>query len=90
MILTTTQNAVRDVTRPLTKLFKTRQSIFLRRRFLGTTYKYTMIAGVRSALGNKVAQVYVTEFGDVSIYHSSHGKYARTSVSCYFIYSGVP
>ena len=67
-VLTTTQNAARDVTIPLTKVFRTRQEIFWRQRFFGMTNTDTIIAGVRSALGNNLAHIYVMDSVYVRIY----------------------
>ena len=44
-----------------------------------------MIAGVKSALENRVAQVYVTDFGDVRIYPFTNVKDAQNFLSCYFM-----
>ena len=60
MIVETNQNAVQDVTTPLTKRFITRQEMLQRQRFWGTIYTDTTIDGVKYAPGNRVAQVYVT------------------------------
>ena len=48
-----------------------------------------MIAGVNSALGNRVAQVYVTDFGYFRGYPFPNRNNSHTSLSCYLIDSGV-
>lgn len=78
-IIETTQNAVRCVIIPLTKRFWKRREIFRCQRLRKTAYTDTMIAGVKSASGNRVTQVYVTYFGDVRIYTMEHRIEARTS-----------
>ena len=58
--------------------------------FCGTIYTDTMIAGVRFALVNKLAQVYAMDFVDVMIYHMAHRKETHMSLSCYLIDDAVP
>ena len=89
MIMDTTQNAVRDVAMHLTKQFRTRQEMFWWQRFCGTKYMDTMIAGMKSASGNRLAQVYVTNLGDIRINPLPHKKDSHTPLSRYFVDSGV-
>ena len=89
-ILTTNHNAVRGVIRPLNKRFRTRKVMFWRRRFCSMIYKDNMTSGVRSASVNKVAQVYVVDFGDVIIYPMAHMKDAHIYLCFYFVDTGVP
>ena len=77
-MMATTQNAVQDLSRPLTKRFRMRQEMLRCRRFSRTTYTKTMIAGIRYASGNRFAQVYVTNFGDIRIYPLSHRREDNT------------
>ena len=53
-------------------------------------YTNTMISGIKYASRNRVAQVYVTGFGDVIIYALAHRREAHTSLYRYFMDSGVP
>ena len=71
-IMITTKNYVRDALIPPTKWFWTRQEMFRHQRFRRTTYTNTMTEGVKYVSGNRVAQVYVTDFGDVVIYPLAH------------------
>ena len=80
----TTHNSV------LNKRFRTRQEMSVRSRFCGITYTYTMISGVKSVLGNMVAQVYVTDLGYFRICPLSNRKDSHTSLSRYFMDDGVP
>ena len=75
---------------PLTKRFITRKAMFLLWKFRGTTYTDTMISGVNPASGNRLSQLYVTDFGDVMIYPFPKRKDAHTDLSLYFVNSGVP
>ena len=80
-ITVTTQNSVWYVTKPLTKQFRTRQVMFRCQRFKEMTYTDTTISGVKCASGNRVAQVYVTDFGDVRIHPLAHRIEVHTSLS---------
>ena len=49
-----------------------------------------MISGTKYASENRVDQVYLTGFGDVRIYLLLYRKEYHTSLSWYFINTGVP
>ena len=49
-----------------------------------------MIAGVKSPSSNRVDQIYVTDFGDVVIYHLTHRKDAHTSLPSSLMDDVVP
>ena len=63
VVSTTTQRAVCNVSQPLSRRFRTRQSLFRNRRFRGRLYTNTMFV-IKSMSGNKTAQVLVKDFGD--------------------------
>ena len=86
----TTQNAVRDVTKPLTRRFRSRPQVSRRNRFRGTVYTDTMKSGKKSMRGNKFMQVLVTDFHDVTVYPLKEEKKAYTALRSYFIDRGVP
>ena len=85
----TTQSAVRDVSGPLTRRFKTRNTLYRRRRFRGTAYTDTMMSGVTSIRGNVCAQVIVTDFHDITVYPLKSKKQAYVGISQYFVERGV-
>ena len=64
--------------------------MFRYQKFRRTTYTDTMIVGAKTVPCNRVAEVYVTDFGEVRIYTLSHRREAHTSLSWYFMDSGVP
>ena len=72
IIMATTQNSVWGVTRPIKNIFCTRQEMFRHQKFSGMKYAGTVISGVKSESRNRVAQVYVTYFGDTVIYTLEH------------------
>jgi hypothetical protein len=86
----TTQSAVRDVSGPLTRRFKTRNALYRRRRFRGTAYTDTMMSGVKSIRGHVCAQVIVTDFHDITVYPLTSKKEAYVGISQYFVDRGVP
>ena len=86
----TTQSAVRDVSGPLTRRFKTRNALYRRRRFRGTAYTDTMMSGVKSMRGNVCAQVIVTDFHDITVYPLKSKMKAYVGISRYFVERGVP
>ena len=57
---------------------------------MGTAYTDTMLTGVKYTSSNKIAQVYVTYFDDVRIYHLEHRRASHKPLSRYFMDSGVP
>ena len=67
VVSTTTQRAVCNVSHPLSRQFRTRQSLFRHRRFRGRVYTKTMF-GINSMIGIKTAQTFVTYFGDVQVF----------------------
>ena len=85
IIMATGKNFVRDVTIHLTRRFWTRQAMFRHRQFSGATNTDTMIAGVKYMYGDRVAQVYVTDFGDVRKYLMAHRREAHTVLSRYLM-----
>ena len=89
VLSTTTQYAVREVNGPLSRRLRTRQAIFRNRRFRGRVYTDTMF-GITSMRGNKAAQLFVTDFGDVQIFGIKHKREAHLALSKYFRESGVP
>ena len=89
-IMATTQNSFWDVTIPLTKQFWMRQAMFRFRRFRGITYTKAIIARIKSEFGSRVVQVYVTDFGDVTVYTLLHRRESHTLLFLYFMGSGVP
>ena len=86
----TTQSAVRDVSGPLTRRFKTRNALYRRRRFRGTAYTDTMMSSVKSMRGNVCAQVIVTDFHDITVYPLKSKMKAYVGISRYFVERGVP
>ena len=48
-----------------------------------------MIEGVKCAPGNRVAQVYVMDFGNIRIYTLAHRREDHTSLSWYFMDAGL-
>ena len=86
----TTQQAVRDVTKPLTRRFRTRKALLRRRRFRGTTYSDTAFAKFKSARGNTCIQVFVTDFGLSVAYPMKAKEDAHKSLSLFFNEYGVP
>ena len=78
IIMATTQNSVWGVTIPLTKRFWTRKEMFIHQWLSGTTYTNTMIAGIKSVSVDRVAHVYVTDFGEIRIYYLAHRRESHT------------
>ena len=66
------------------------RSMFRRRQFRGMKYTNTMIAGVKSASGKRVAHVYVTYLSELIIYPLEHRREAHTLIYQYFMDAGVP
>ena len=89
-MMASTQNSIRGLRIPLTKQLRTRQAMFRFQWFRGTTYTNIMVGGVKYAYGDRVAQVYVTYFGDVRIYPVAHRRESNTWLSFYFMDSDVP
>lgn len=58
--------------------------------FRGKCYTDTMLSSVKSVRGNKAAQLFVTEFGDVTVYPVKQRREAYTALSKYFINRGIP
>lgn len=86
----TTQDSVRDLTKPLTRRFMTRRSRSRRNRFRGTVYTDTMKSGIKSMRGNLYLQLFVTNFHDVTVYPMTKEGRAYQAASSYFQDRGVP
>ena len=85
----TTQRAVHNVLQTLSRRFRTRQSLLRNRRFRGRVYIDTMF-GIKSMRGNKTAQMFVTDFGDVQVFSMHSNKDAHQALLRYFQETGVP
>ena len=83
------QRAVRNVSQPLSRRFRTRQSLFRHRRFRGRVYTDTMF-GINSMRGKKTAQIFVTDFGDVQVFPMHSKKDAHQALLIYFQETGLP
>ena len=85
----TTQKSVRNVSQPLSRKLRTRQSLFRHCRFHGIVYADTMFV-INSTRGKKMAQIFVTDFGDVQVFPMHSKKDAHQSLLRYFQEIGVP
>ena len=89
VISMTTQRAVCNVLQPLSRRFRTQQSLLQQRRFRGKVYNDTMF-GMKSTRGNKTAQIFVTDFGDLQVFPMHSKKDAHRALLRYFQETGVP
>ena len=55
-----------------------------------TASTYTLLSSVNSFYGDTYAQLFATEFDDVSVYLMEHRRYDPLALSNYFCYWGVP
>ena len=79
----TTQKPVRNVSQPLSRKLRTRQSLFRNCRFRGRVYTNTMF-GIKSMRGNKTAQIFVTDFGDIQVFPMHSKKDAHQALLRFF------
>ena len=85
----TTQRAVCNVLQPLSRRFRTHQSLFKHLRFRGRVYTDTMFR-IKSMRGNKTAQTFVADFGEVQVFPMHSKKDAHQVLLRYIQETGVP
>ena len=82
-VSTTTQRSVCNVSQPLSQQFRTRQSLFRKSRFRGRVYTDTMF-GIKSMRGNKISQIFVTDFGDIQVFPMHSKKDSHKALLRFF------
>ena len=87
---TTTHTDVHEVTKPLTRLFKTRQYILFCWNLWVRTSTDTILLRVKYVQGNKACQIFVTNFGDVKVYPFNNKGAVHMALYQYFKDVGVP